>query len=101
MNAVDTPGPTQELDRLRAALAEWRRRAEVAEAVALERLTRAETAERALAAAEAALRAVGGGTPTAPAGGGSEPEAEQAAERPAPPPRSLRERWRRYVESIN
>ena len=77
--------PQDEIDRLRAELDEWRRRAEVAEAVAAERLARAETAERALRAAGAADADL--------------PEDEGAAgQRRAG---SLRERWRRYTETIN
>lgn len=86
----------EEIDRLRAERDEWRRRAEVAEAVAAERLARAETAEHALRAAEAALA---GHPSTLPA---SEP-AVQAAPAPAEPrrPASLLERWRRYTETLN
>ena len=86
-----------QVDQLRAELEEWRRRAEVAEAVAAERLARAETAERALRTAETAL-----------AGRGSLPpiQAEATAPVPATPPperrpASLLERWRRYTETIN
>ncbi len=39
---------TDEIDRLRSERDEWRRRAEVAEAIAAERLARAEAAEQAL-----------------------------------------------------
>ena len=83
-----------EVDQLRAERDEWRRRAEVAEAVAAERLARAETAEHALRAAEAALAGHPSSLPAAPA------EAEPA---PAEPrrPASLRERWRRYTETLN
>ncbi len=101
MKAVDIPGPNEEIARLRAELAYWRRRAEVAEAVSSERLARAETAEKALEAARAALRTVGATTSTTPRAGAPEPGPEPTAEPPASPPRSLRERWRRYVDSIN
>lgn len=94
--------PDDELAALRAEAAEWRRRAEVAEAIAAERLARAETAERALSAAEAA---VGMLAPSAvhlippafpsPATVG-EPEPDEAGARP----KSLLERWRRYTDSI-
>ena len=85
-----------EVDQLRAERDEWRRRAEVAEAVAAERLARAETAEHALRAAEAALA---GHPSTLPADG----SAIQAAPAPAEPrrPASLLERWRRYTETLN
>jgi len=92
--------PQDEIGRLRAELDEWRRRAEVAEAIAVERLARAEAAERALRAAEAALAPlpddVGSlaGAAAPPSGGDTEPTAER---RPA----TLRERWRRYTETIN
>ncbi len=86
---MDAP---EDLEQLRAEREEWRRRAEVAEAVADERLARAETAERALRAAEAAL-AGGAGRPSSPA-----PEAAPAEpKRPA----SLLERWRRYTDTLN
>ena len=103
MNAVDTPGRDEELDRLRAELADWRRRAEIAEAVSVERLARAETAEMALQAARSALQ-VGG--PAAPVAVAAEPTAGTGAQDvgepvPPPPPVSLRERWRRYIESVN
>ena len=85
-----------EIDQLRAERDEWRRRAEVAEAVAAERLARAETAEHALRAAEAALA---GHPSTLPADG----PAVHAAPAPAEPPRpaSLLERWRRYTDTLN
>lgn len=92
--------PQDDIDRLRAERDEWRRRAEVAEAVAAERLARAESAERALRAAELALTKAGG-TPAPP------PGARDAPAEPAPPgptaarPATLRERWRRYTETIN
>lgn len=97
-----------ELDAPRAELAEWRRRAEMAEAIAAERLARAETAEQALRAAETALRALERAAPaprptaspaTAPAeGSGTEQAAEPVPEETAP--RSLREWWRRYTDSL-
>jgi len=78
-----------EVDRLRSERDEWRRRAEVAEAVAAERLARAEAAERALATAEAALTGRGGNPVT-------------ISDTPAAPrPKSLLERWRRYTDTIN
>ena len=91
---------TDETERLRAERDEWRRRAEVAEAVAAERLARAEAAEQALLAAEAAfaagqpssLPADLGARSTAPA-----PEDDSAPRRPA----SLLERWRRYTDTLN
>lgn len=85
-----------EIDQLRAERDEWRRRAEVAEAVAAERLARAETAEHALRAAEAALA---GHPSTLPA----DAPAIHAAPAPAEPrrPASLLERWRRYTETLN
>ncbi len=86
----------EEIDQLRAERDEWRRRAEVAEAVAAERLARAETAEHALRAAEAALA---GHPSTLPADG----PAVHAAPAPAEPrrPASLLERWRRYTDTLN
>ena len=106
-----------EVDRLRAELDEWRRRAEVAEAVAVERLARAETAERALRAAEVALASRGPSGPQSGVAGPSGPQsgvagpqaAAQAGQPPTgtPPPAaerrpaSLLERWRRYTETIN
>jgi hypothetical protein len=88
-----------QIDSLRAELQEWRRRAEVAEAIAVERLARAESAERALRAAEVAL-AKGGDARPRPSG---KDEATRAAQASAEPPRpaTLRERWRRYTETIN
>lgn len=89
-------GMENDVDRLRSERDEWRRRAEVAEAVAAERLSRAETAERALRAAETAL--AGAGEPAdSHAGGpsGGPPPAEPR--RPA----SLLERWRRYTDTLN
>jgi len=83
-------GDTDEIQRLRAERDEWRRRAEVAEAVAAERLARAEAAEHALLTAEAALA----GHPSA-----LPPDAA-----PAVPPRrpaSLLERWRRYTDTLD
>ena len=86
-----------EVEQLRAELEEWRRRAEVAEAVAAERLARAETAERALKAAEAVLATRG--TPVPQAGDpAAAAAATPAAERR---PASLLERWRRYTDTIN
>jgi hypothetical protein len=88
-----------DVDALRTERDEWRRRAEVAEAIAAERLARAETAETALRAAEAALaRQAVRPEGAAPAQPGTPTAADQAAEpkRPA----SLRERWRRYTETI-
>jgi hypothetical protein len=87
---------SDDIDRLRAERDEWRRRAEVAEAVAAERLARAETAEHALRAAEAALA----GHPSAlPA----DAPGVHAAPPPAEPkrPTSLLERWRRYTDTLN
>lgn len=91
---MDAPG---DVDQLRAERDEWRRRAEVAEAIAAERLARAETAERALRSAEMAL--VGGGSPAESPAAAAEPAAAEAAEpkRPA----SLLERWRRYTDTLN
>src|SRR5439155_3845322 len=83
------------VDRLRAELEEWRRRAEVAEAVAAERLARAETAEGALRAAEAALTAARGWAGQLDAGLPPPPPPER------PRPASLLERWRRYTDTIN
>jgi hypothetical protein len=89
-----------EFEQLRAERDEWRRRAEVAEAVALERLARAEAAERALRTAEQALAARPTPQGTQPVDpdpglGTTTPPAEQ------PRPATLRERWRRYTETIN
>jgi hypothetical protein len=98
MTRVDSGSPPPgEVDSLRAERDEWRRRAELAEAVGAERLARAETAERALAAAEAVL-ATSRLPPTA-----SPKQAAAPAPAPAPEPRpkSLRERWRRYTDTIN
>ena len=95
-----------EVERLRNERDEWRRRAEVAEAVAVERLARAEAAERALATAEAALASASTGSrPARP--GDPQATATAAGEGAAPGgeadtrPKSLRERWRRYTETIN
>ncbi|HEX3622978.1 MAG TPA: hypothetical protein VHT97_11745 [Acidimicrobiales bacterium] len=96
----DSPGP-DEVDRLRAERDEWRRRAEVAEAIAAERLARAETAERALTAAEAALHSLGQVPPRAATTGDQPPSAADAPEPVPPRPRSLIERWRRYTDTIN
>ena len=84
----------EEIDTLRAERDEWRRRAEIAEAVAAERLARAEAAEHALLAAEAALA---GHQSTLPA------DIPPAPAEPEPPrrPASLLERWRRYTDTIN
>jgi hypothetical protein len=93
--------PDDDLDRLRAELGEWRRRAEVAEAVAAERLARAETAERALRAAEVALSAPrAGGRPGGDEAADPDDLPPPAAGEPARPA-TLRERWRRYTETIN
>ena len=94
--------PQDEIDRLRAERDEWRRRAEVAEAVAAERLARVETAERAMHATESA-RGRGTSVPAARSAGVAGPDdpgAEPAGGRP-PRPATLRERWRRYTETIN
>ncbi len=100
----DTPGP-DELAKLRAERDEWRRRAEVAEAVAAERLLRAETAERALTTAEAALanvsRPVAPPAATTPPAATATTAADPGPEAPPPRPRSLLERWRRYTDTIN
>jgi hypothetical protein len=98
----ETSGP-DDLDGLRAERDDWRRRAEVAEAVAAERLARADTAERALAAAEAALANLGHATAVTPAAASTaSADTTAPADEPAPPrPRSLLERWRRYTDTIN
>ncbi len=90
---MDAP---EDVDQLRAARDDWRRRAEVAEAIAAERLARAETAERALRAAEVAL--AGGGSRIEPA-----PAEPVEPSQPAEPkrPASLLERWRRYTDTLN
>lgn len=106
---MDTPPTDAEVDRLRAEAADWRRRAEIAEAIAAERLTRAETAEMALDAARSALEAVGDpatsgirtARPTATPAPGPKTGPEAAAAAAPPAGRSLRERWRRYIESVN
>ncbi|MDQ3642353.1 MAG: hypothetical protein M3450_13045 [Actinomycetota bacterium] len=90
--------PRDDIDSLRTELQEWRRRAEVAEAVAAERLARAESAERALRAAEIALSRAGD-DPVRPSTMG-DPAVTQAPGAP-PRPATLRERWRRYTETIN
>ena len=90
--------PQDDIDSLRAELQEWRRRAEVAEAIAAERLARAESAERALRAAEAVLTK-GGDAPVGRATT-NDPAVTQAPGAP-PRPATLRERWRRYTETIN
>jgi hypothetical protein len=88
--------PPNEVDRLRAERDEWRRRAEVAEAVATERLARAEAAERALATAEAAVARA------RPPGGTAGPGGSDAGDAGTTPrPKSLLERWRRYTDTIN
>ncbi len=90
-----------DIDSLRAQLAEWRRRAEVAEAIAAERLARVETAEAALATAEAALRSLAAtDVAVAPPSSHSAHSAGDAAEEIPVRPRSLLERWRRYTDSI-
>ncbi len=91
---------TDEIDRLRPERDEWRRRAEVAEAIAAERLARAEAAEQALLAAEAAFAA---GLPSSlPADVPAPSGVPAAAAEPAPRrPASLLERWRRYTDTIN
>jgi hypothetical protein len=91
---------TDEIDRLRSERDEWRRRAEVAEAIAAERLARAEAAEQALLAAEAAF---GAGHPSSlPADVPAPSGVPAATEEPAPRrPASLLERWRRYTDTIN
>jgi peptidoglycan hydrolase CwlO-like protein len=89
----DDANAQDEIERLRGERDEWRRRAEVAEAVAAERLARAEAAERALATAETALSV----RASASGGGG----AAAASPEPPPRPRSLLERWRRYTDTIN
>lgn len=85
-----------DIDRLRAERDGWRRRAEVAEAVAAERLARAETAEHALRAAEAALAGHPSSLP-------ADLPAIHAVPAPAEPrrPASLLERWRRYTDTLN
>lgn len=85
-----------EIAGIRAERDDWRRRAEVAEAVSAERLARAENAERALRAAEAALGRGGAPRPPDPVEG-EIPPAPGEQGRPA----TLRERWRRYTETIN
>jgi hypothetical protein len=82
--------PQDEIDRLRTERDEWRRRAEVAEAVAAERLARAETAEQALRAGPAA-------PPPPPADFDALPPPDAPPKRPA----SLIERWRRYTDSLS
>lgn len=87
----------EEFDRLRDELAEWRRRAEVAEAIATERLARAETAERALRSAEASLSVpTNDGLPTGVISPLPDPPPA-----PAKRPASLIERWRRYTDTLN
>ena len=98
--------PEDELETLRAERDEWRRRAEVAEAVAAERLARAENAERALRAAEAALgrESVPGSRPAAAPPTPADAAPDSGEPRPGAEPKrpaSLLERWRRYTETIN
>jgi hypothetical protein len=88
----------EEIDQLRTERDEWRRRAEVAEAVAAERLARAEAAEHALLAAEAALAGHPSSLPAdAPPAAAVPPAEPEPARRPA----SLLERWRRYTDTLN
>lgn len=89
----------QELETLRAEVAEWRRRAESAEAIAAERLARAETAERALRTAEAALERLH--PPTVAVSSPPAPATETAGEAKPSGPKSWLDRWRRYTDSIN
>jgi hypothetical protein len=98
----DTPR-SEDLDGVRAERDEWRRRAEVAEAVAAERLLRAEAAERALAGAEAALAHLKTGSQTSrqPLRPGQTGPADEPDPPREPRPRSLLERWRRYTDTIN
>jgi len=103
MRDVDTAQPDEEVNRLRAEVAEWRRRAEVAETVSAERLARAEAAERALEATNATVRRITAGVGEREV---SDREVGEEAEPPGDdqtlaPSRTLRARWRRYVESIN
>lgn len=101
---MDTASPDEELGRLRSELADWRRRAEVAEATSAERLARAEAAERTLEATNAALRRVGSGpVEVLPGPAAGQSDAVPVGDEPPtlPSGRSLRERWRRYVETIN
>lgn len=95
--------PSDEIDRLRAERDEWRRRAEVAEAVAGERLARAEIAERALRATEAALTPTSTPPARRPAPARVLDDRTGADDTEVEPPRAatLRERWRRYTETIN
>ena len=91
---------TDEIERLRSERDEWRRRAEVAEAIAAERLARAEAAEQALLAAENAFAA--GHPSSLPADVATPSAAPAHAEDSAPRrPASLRERWRRYTDTLN
>ena len=87
----------EEIDTLRAERDEWRRRAEVAEAVAAERLARAEAAEHALLAAEAALAGHPSSLPADAAPAPVTPAEPEPPRRPA----SLLERWRRYTDTLN
>jgi len=87
-----------ELDSLRQELEEWRRRAEVAEAIAAERLARAEAAERAVRGGQAAVPGPAGiGPPTGITSPLPDPPPPPTERRPA----SLLERWRRYTDSLN
>jgi len=81
---VDTAPCDDELSRLRAEVAEWRRRAEVA--------------EKSLEATNATLRRI---SAEVDATEEQEEVAPAGADQPIAPGRTLRERWRRYVESIN
>jgi len=93
--------PSQdEFDHLREERDEWRRRAEVAEAIATERLARAEAAERALTSAKAALPP---GPPTGTTGvTGAVPDPlPDPPPAPTKRPASLLERWRRYTDTLN
>jgi hypothetical protein len=89
---------TDDVERLRTERDEWRRRAEVAEAVAAERLARAEAGEQALLAAEAALA---GHPSTLPADAPAPPPAAAAPAETPRRPASLLERWRRYTDTLN
>lgn len=99
---TDDKGPEDELQALRAEVAVWRQRAELAEALAAERLARAETAERALGATEAALRRLPADTVPVPAAApGPGREGDTDPSEIGAPPRSLLDRWRRYTDSIS
>jgi hypothetical protein len=91
-----------EIERLRAERDDWRRRAEVAEAVAAERLARAVAAEHALLAAEAALAGHPSSLPaSAPHVAAAEPAPAPAEDAAPRRPASLLERWRRYTDTLN